>query len=223
MRMRKSSLPALLLIAFASNLPAAIDYTITSENDGLNSRLSWVASGVETTTGYAWPVQAPSPFGIGGIDVGTGTADVKPIFTASLSTLPIAFSREANNSYAITTGLSVTNMTTGDSITFDGIWFIKSGNYEAIVLDSRDQTMDANINTGDIVKYTGTTTGHVILPIAYSFFNPGFYSSFSPPSTGPNTLTIGTPVPEPSTYGLILGGLALAGTAVRRRMKKQAA
>jgi hypothetical protein len=42
-------------------------------------------------------------------------------------------------------------------------------------------------------------------------------SGFSLNDTGTSLQLNYAPIPEPSTYGLILGGLALAGAAIRRR------
>jgi hypothetical protein len=69
-------------------------------------------------------------------------------------------------------------------------------------------------NSGFIAQILGSYGPNQNLIFAY------INSSSVPSTVG---FTIGTPIPEPSTYGLILGGLALAGAAVRRRMKKQAA
>ena len=76
---------------------------------------------------------------------------------------------------------------------------------------------------GGITGYTGSIEDYFTLDTTQLTFNGSALSgaNFSLVDTGTAIQLQCSPIPEPSTYGLILGGMALAGAAVRRRRAKR--
>jgi len=199
--------PALLLVAvalvFAARASAQMWVTtLTSENGGAQTRVSWVTNQFNIGSG------TNGQFGGFAVD-GSPSKNVDGL--AAFETLPNPVS------YVVNSGLIFNNVTAGGSGAANLITFKKFNigftEYAQIVFGTTDTLLT---NSTDRIEVSGQITGSFVLNVSFDTFNAGSWSS-----TGQN-LQI-APIPEPSTYGLILGGLALAGTAVRRRMKKQAA
>ena len=88
-------------------------------------------------------------------------------------------------------------------------------------------TSTVALSVGDTVTLrAGTISSQATAPADFFLPASGSYELFLINASGGTggTLISGpaAPIPEPSTYGLILGGLALAGAALRRRKARQA-
>ncbi len=191
---------ALLLTAVACSAQQ-INWTatLTPENGGTQTRISW-----ELATFDYWIMSGGGPNTHSGIYFNGGTSNS----SAAFATLP------SPSSFSLTTDIVFTNLNNAQSVTADTLHFrlVDTGggvNVALIGLVSSDTMTFAG---GDTIRVTGSPAGTFVFDVAFSHFNAGTWSG------GPQSLIIsGTPVPEPSTYGLALGGLALAVVAARRR------
>jgi hypothetical protein len=197
---------ALLLTAIACSAQQTNWIAIlTPENGGTKTRISWELSTFDYGIfGGGGPATHSGAYFFG------GTTDA----VAAFNTIPTPAS------FSLTTDIVFTNLNNSQSVMADTLEFrlfdIGGGVSAAAIGIISSNTMA--FADGNTIRVTGSPTGTFVFNVAFSHFSAGTWDG------GPQSLTItGTPVPEPSTYGLILGGLALAGAAVRRRMRKQAA
>ena len=200
--MRTSALlPALFIAASASAqvvTNGSWTTTLTSESGGTQTKVSWNIDNYSFSRDWISTTVVATSFG--------GFASYSPTNVVPFSTLP------ATTTFAVNTGITYRNTTTNATASVDSLKLelIDIGSqYLAYLLfhSSTGLAMQGN----EALVAEGTTTGYAIIDVPYSTFNTGTWTDYN------MVLVNAAPIPEPSTYGLMLGGLALAGAAIRRR------
>ena len=193
-----------------------VELNFSAANGGTDTLATW------TMTGGAFTYENNSPGSAGLLGIvfsgknegGSSYSEFTPPYTGDFS-IPIAS--------GLTTGITFTNTTTSSSRIVDRLFIFPE--FGQFVLGWEQNLGDLSTMPGETVVISGPASGNFLTGISFGEFTEGQWpllKSSSGDWSFDTLLTVGgTPIPEPSTYGLILGGLALAGAAIRRRKKSK--
>lgn len=185
-----------------------VTFSFASANGGAKTLVSWTFTG-NWASAQGWSWQGGGSTSMVGVGVGWNLPVSSPIFS---SVADRDFTAAVDNSVFSVTNLATSQVSSGTVLHIAS----NTGTYAG---ENFYFLVNLNVTAGDAIRIN-PASGSAVVDIAFSQFNPGAFQQVTYGSFQGSGSVAGGAVPEPSTYGLALAGLALAGAVARRRSKR---